>query len=216
MKYVRDYGYTKVKGIEQDFQAHINAGGFRAQFAGGDFATPRGTPILADMDGYATMYTDSSNNNEKGVILVNGNTRLEYVHFGRHKGQSRFVKKGDIIGYAGDSGWAEGVHTHVAAIVDGVRVDPINYLNTTMDHYVISIERPSDNKVFAYPYSENRDSDREPLQFWSFYMENLIPGWKVRLKKNNRTHRVDETKLLDSNKAIDKLQKIKDIILSED
>lgn len=74
--------------------------------------------------------------NEKYVQIVDGNTMRLYVHLRDFEGGNGWVNEGDVIGYAGNTGWVEpkpppfwnGTHLHYAKYVNGVNVDPTDEL----------------------------------------------------------------------------------------
>ena len=60
-------------------------------------------------NGYATLYAHM----QKGLLVKNG----------------EYVKKGQRLGYMGDSGNANGAHLHFEVWKDGVRINPTEYLD---------------------------------------------------------------------------------------
>ena len=81
--------------------------------AGMDFAGPIGTPIYYG----------------KCILIDHGfNYQTQYAHLDSYnvkKGQK--VKRGDIIGYMGNTGQSTGPHVHYEVLKNGVAVNPINY-----------------------------------------------------------------------------------------
>ena len=63
-------------------------------------------------NGYATLYAHM----QKGLLVKNG----------------EYVKKGQRLGYMGDSGNAYGAHLHFEVWKDGVRINPENYINSNL------------------------------------------------------------------------------------
>jgi len=117
-------------------------GGRRHQ--GIDIHSPKGTPVVAVADGFviATKWHRDSgfyikiahadgwvsayvhlNNDTPGTDDGNGG---ESAAFAPGIGVGSFVRAGDLIGYVGDSGNAEGTipHTHFALERDGSKVNP--------------------------------------------------------------------------------------------
>ncbi len=88
-----------------------------------DFRMPEGTPVVAALDGVVRLARGDSD--EGGcdpamarkanyvVIESQGNVETQYLHFsavsvvpGQH------VRRGDLLGYSGKTGWACGAHLH--------------------------------------------------------------------------------------------------------
>jgi hypothetical protein len=88
-----------------------------------DFRMPEGTPVVAALDGIVRLARGDSD--EGGcdpamarkanyvVIESQGNIETQYLHFslvsvvpGQH------VRRGDLLGYSGKTGWACGAHLH--------------------------------------------------------------------------------------------------------
>lgn len=97
-------------------------GGYRGHFHNGiDIAAPIGTPIYAAEDGTIIKFGDQDRFCRKGaygkfvVISHPNNLTTLYAHlssFNAIVADGRVVKRGDIIGYVGKTGYATGPHLH--------------------------------------------------------------------------------------------------------
>ena len=98
--------------------------------AGEDIGAPSGTPILAADSGTVAVATYSSSyGNYVTIYHSNGDYTL-YAHMSSlavSAGQS--VTQGDVIGYVGSTGWANGPHLHFEIRVNGSTVDPLSYFS---------------------------------------------------------------------------------------
>lgn len=138
-------GYSKLKfrwplnaawnTITSYFGNRESPGGIGSTNHGGiDIYAPIGTPIYAPADGTVITIQKPSQSNGGGkyTIVDHGNgVWTEYMH------QSKFapglkvgkrVNKGEIIGYVGKTGNVTGPHLHFGVMVDGVRRDPLKYV----------------------------------------------------------------------------------------
>lgn len=88
---------------------------------GTDYGAPAGTPILAIADGRVTSAGPNGGyGNYVTVSHMGGKVISGYAHMSRvavHKGQP--VKKGQILGYVGETGNATGPHLHANVRVKG-------------------------------------------------------------------------------------------------
>lgn len=117
---------------------------------GVDLKKPQGAPIYAVYDGTATIHTqrdDKGNLDGAGyytaiVSNVNGKTvRMVYFHLQEDNRITGQVKAGDIIRHQGDSGnLKNGIkqgyaisHVHIKTQENGVNVNPLLHLKTTID-----------------------------------------------------------------------------------
>jgi len=99
-----------------------------------DFTAPIGTPIYATGDGtiqYIIKFSDKASQGYGNLIIINHGYgyRTLYSHINKFKvkiGQK--VKRGEVIGYVGNSGLSTGPHLHYEVIKNGSKVNPINYL----------------------------------------------------------------------------------------
>jgi len=88
---------------------------YRRAHKGVDLAAPIGTPIYATGNGRIQLIERHSGYGNMIKISHNGNYSSLYAHLLKfQKGISRgsFVKRGQIIGYVGQSGLADGPHCH--------------------------------------------------------------------------------------------------------
>ncbi len=100
---------------------------------GTDFHAPCGTPNHAagsgtviseywsDVYGHR-LYLDLGRVNGKNMTVV-------YNHLSSYKvGTGAHVRRGQVVGYAGTTGWSTGCHLHFTVLLDGTPVNPMNYL----------------------------------------------------------------------------------------
>lgn len=97
-----------------------------APHLGVDFAAPIGTPIKSIGDG-TVIFEGWSHGFGRTVIITYGkHMRGLYAHMDRFADNlPEHVKKGQVIGYVGQSGWATGPHLHLGIYIDGTAVDPL-------------------------------------------------------------------------------------------
>jgi murein DD-endopeptidase MepM/ murein hydrolase activator NlpD len=97
--------------------------------AGIDQRSPAGTPIRA-VDGGVVTLVGEWNLHGRTVGIDHGQgLESMYLHmskFGVTEGAT--VKKGDVIGYVGSTGRATGPHLHWALYVNGVPVNPLDWV----------------------------------------------------------------------------------------
>jgi murein DD-endopeptidase MepM/ murein hydrolase activator NlpD len=94
-----------------------------------DFGAPKGTPVFAPADGIVEIarYSKSAGN----WIMVNHQNgyKTVYMHFDKHavkEGQQ--IKRGQVIGYIGNTGYSTGPHLHYEVRHNNVPVNPMNFL----------------------------------------------------------------------------------------
>jgi Membrane proteins related to metalloendopeptidases len=96
---------------------------------GVDFAAVIGTPIYATADGKIDKLDVSFSGYGKMIEIDHGfgyRTRYAHMHgFAVRQGQR--VKRGDLIGYVGDTGLSTAPHLHYEVFVNGIHVNPIHY-----------------------------------------------------------------------------------------
>lgn len=101
----------------------------RKMHTGIDFAAPIGTPIYASADGLVSNVEISFTGYGKKVEIDHGfgyRTRYAHMHsFVVRNGQH--VKRGQMIGYVGDTGLSTAPHLHYEVFINGAPVNPIHY-----------------------------------------------------------------------------------------
>lgn len=101
----------------------------RKMHHGIDFAAPIGTPIYATADGTIENVEMSFTGYGKKVEIDHGfgyRTRYAHMHMFVVKNGQR-VKRGDLIGYVGDTGLSTAPHLHYEVFINGAQVNPIHY-----------------------------------------------------------------------------------------
>jgi murein DD-endopeptidase MepM/ murein hydrolase activator NlpD len=97
--------------------------------AGIDFAASIGTPIYATADGKVAVVDVKFSGYGKVVEIDHGfgyRTRYAHMHdFAVRVGQN--VKRGDLIGYVGNTGLSTAPHLHYEVSINGQQVDPVHY-----------------------------------------------------------------------------------------
>lgn len=99
---------------------------------GTDFHAPCGTPLIASASGTVIeeYYSDVWGNRLfLDVGRVNGkNMTLVYNHISSYKVHTgRRVGRGDVVAYAGTTGWSTACHLHFTVLINGNAVNPENY-----------------------------------------------------------------------------------------
>ncbi|EMR01579.1 M23 family metallopeptidase [Cesiribacter andamanensis] len=101
----------------------------RRMHTGCDFSAPRGTPIYATGDGVVVKKESNYGGYGKEVEIDHGYGYVtKYAHldnFTVRKGQR--VKRGEVIGYVGNTGASTAPHLHYEVIKDGKKVNPMNF-----------------------------------------------------------------------------------------
>ncbi len=133
--YLRDHtpSIIPVQGwLIRDFGNHRSPfTGLMKMHEGLDIAAPIGTPIIASADGTVRFAGD-----REGFGLTieidhgYGFTTL-YAHCQRLKvTEGMLVKRGEIIGYVGNTGKSTGPHLHYEVRIAQIPINPINYIIT--------------------------------------------------------------------------------------
>jgi murein DD-endopeptidase MepM/ murein hydrolase activator NlpD len=95
-----------------------------------DFAARIGTPIYASGGGTVTRVSNSYYGYGKQVEIDHGfGFKTKYAHmsaFNVKVGQK--VKRGECIGYSGNSGTSSGPHLHYEVFKNRKKVNPIHYI----------------------------------------------------------------------------------------
>lgn len=101
----------------------------RKMHTGIDFAASIGTPIYATADGNVEEVSIKFSGYGKMVEINHGfgyRTRYAHMHeFAVRQGQN--VKRGDLIGYVGNTGLSTAPHLHYEVLINGSQVDPVHY-----------------------------------------------------------------------------------------
>ncbi len=96
---------------------------------GMDFTAPQGTPIYATGDGKVVDAGFNTGGFGNQVIINHGyGYQTLYGHMFRIKARvGETVKRGEVIGYVGNTGKSTGPHCHYEVHHNGIAVDPIYY-----------------------------------------------------------------------------------------
>lgn len=96
---------------------------------GVDFAAPIGTPIYATADGVIEEVNVKFSGYGKMIVIDHGfgyKTRYAHMHdFAVRQGQK--IKRGDLIGYVGNTGLSTAPHLHYEVMLHGVMINPVHY-----------------------------------------------------------------------------------------
>ncbi len=111
---------------EKGKQSRVNKGVIHS---GIDIRATKGTPVLATANG--TIIKAVTKGNWGNLIIVTHSNGYEtwYAHLqGFNVKEKQEVKKGDIIGYVGNTGRSTGPHLHYEVKQHGKHLNPLNYL----------------------------------------------------------------------------------------
>ncbi len=101
----------------------------RRKHKGMDFSASRGTPIYATGDGVIKRADNRSSGYGRHIRIDHGFGYVSlYAHLSKYnvrRGQK--VKRGDIIGYVGNTGRSVAPHLHYEILKEGNKINPLNF-----------------------------------------------------------------------------------------
>jgi len=93
-----------------------------------DFTATQGTPIYATGDGRVTTSGMSTGTGNHVIINHGYGYETVYMHMVRIKSRTgQLVKRGEIIGWVGNTGASTGPHCHYEVHINGRPVDPVYF-----------------------------------------------------------------------------------------
>ena len=101
----------------------------RKMHEGMDFTAKTGTPIFASGDGIVARADNSASGFGNHIVIRHGyGYESLYAHLSKYKCRAgQRVKRGDIIGYVGNTGRSEAPHLHYEVHKNGKVVNPLNF-----------------------------------------------------------------------------------------
>lgn len=118
--------------------------------AGMDFSASKGTPIYATGDGEVIVARKSKRGLGHHLVINHGYGYITvYGHMSEFEvKRKQKVKRGQVIGYVGNTGASTGPHLHYEVKKNGKHVNPINYYynDLTPDEYEKMLEMSSQNR----------------------------------------------------------------------
>ncbi|CAM2936430.1 M23 family metallopeptidase [Helicobacter burdigaliensis] len=110
--------------------ARIFNGAIKSYHSGTDFRAKIGTPIKAINDGVVVIAKNRFLAGDSVVIDHGEGIYSMYYHCSALKVKvGDKIKQGDLIALSGNSGRVSGPHLHFGIMVNGVQVDPLNFIH---------------------------------------------------------------------------------------
>ena len=96
---------------------------------GMDFTAATGTEIYATGDGVVDVVERKIGGYGKNVVVNHGyGYKTLYAHMSRFNvKQGQKIKRGDILGYVGNTGRSSGPHLHYEVIYNGNKINPVHF-----------------------------------------------------------------------------------------
>lgn len=110
-------------------KARVYNGSLKGYHSGTDFRAKVGTPLIASNDGVIALVKDRFYSG--GTVLIDHGQGIYTCYFhmsGFSVTEGQRVKKGQKIGLSGQSGRVTGPHLHFAVRINGVEVDPLQFI----------------------------------------------------------------------------------------
>jgi murein DD-endopeptidase MepM/ murein hydrolase activator NlpD len=107
--------------------------GFKQMHRGIDIANRRGTPVIAPADG-RVIFAGRKGSMGKTIVINHGyGFKTRYAHLDKIKvKRGQTVKRGDVIGLMGSTGYSTGPHLHYEVFRNGKPYNPMNYILNEM------------------------------------------------------------------------------------
>ncbi len=97
--------------------------------SGMDFTAPTGTPVFATGDGMIEEVNNTGRGSGNTIVVDHGfGYKTKYSHLeGFNVKRGRKVKRGNVIGWVGNTGLSVAPHLHYEVLLNGQTVNPVNY-----------------------------------------------------------------------------------------
>ena len=121
---------------------------------GMDFSAKKGIPIYATGNGVIKRADNRSSGYGKHIRLDHGFGYVSlYAHLSKYNARrGQIVKRGDIIGYVGNTGRSVGPHLHYEIFKDNKRINPLNF-------YYGNLSQKEFNALLTIAEQENQSMD---------------------------------------------------------
>lgn len=126
------YPLAKIKSVG-DFGNFRKSGAIQLQHLGVDLEAEEGTNVYAANDGVVSLATELIDYGKTIVINHGLGIYTLYLHLKEFKvSVAQIVKKGDLIGISGNTGYSVAPHLHFSIHVSGESVDPLAFVESTI------------------------------------------------------------------------------------
>jgi len=123
--------FTKISSEFTNKRWHPVLQRFRAHL-GTDFAAPVGRTIFAAADGRIEFSGIKGGYGKTTIINHNNGYKTLYAHqsdWAKGIKQGKTIKKGELIGYVGNTGLSSGPHLHLGLYKNGSAINPLSVIN---------------------------------------------------------------------------------------
>lgn len=123
--------YNRISSVFTNKRWHPVLKRYRAHL-GTDFAAPTGRNIYAAGDGRIEFVGDKGGYGKTIIINHQNGYKTLYAHqnaFAKGIRQGKNIKKGEHIGYVGNTGLSSGPHLHLGLYRNGTAIDPMTVIN---------------------------------------------------------------------------------------
>lgn len=126
-------------GVTSSFGWRINPIQDKKQFhTGTDLRAKMNTPVYATADGIVEVARSKSKIGYGKLLVLNHVLGFKSLYAHLNKiiiGTGEFVKKGQLIGYTGNTGYSSGPHLHYEVRYIGVALNPKNFMDWDLKNY---------------------------------------------------------------------------------
>lgn len=139
-----------VSGYGQRFHPILKV---RRMHWGIDISAPQGTPIYATADGEVNF--TGRKGTYGNTVMINHGYGYETLYGHMYEiviKRKQFVKRGQLIGYVGNTGLSRAPHVHYEVLKDGKKINPVSffYNDFTPEEFEMVLELASrDNQVLS-------------------------------------------------------------------
>lgn len=128
-----------INGITSDFGWRKNPLQEKNQFHTGiDLRAKLDTPVYATADGIVEVSRKNSQIGYGKLLILNHvlGFKTLYAHLNKINIKAgQFVKKGQLVGYTGNTGYSSGPHLHYEVRYIGIALDPQNFMDWNLKDY---------------------------------------------------------------------------------